>query len=85
MRYLVLLGALALGACAMFQIQDSYGNRYGGWYAHGETYRVQLDLCERETAGPLIPPAQKSQHMLQCMIRLGVPAGNISPADASAR
>jgi hypothetical protein len=85
MRYWVLAGALALGACAMFQIQDSYGNRYGGWYAHGDTYKVQLDLCERETASPLIPPAGKQPHMLQCMIRLGVPSGNITPAPPSAR
>ena len=82
MRHWVLAGALVLAACDLFQIQDSYGNRYGGWYAHGETYQVQRNLCERETASPQIPAAQKSQHMLQCMIRLGVPSGNITPASA---
>jgi hypothetical protein len=85
MRYTVLLGALALGVCSMFEIQDSYGNRYGGWYAHGDAYKVQLDLCERETARPLIPQAQKPQRMLSCMYRLGVPPGNITPAPGIVR
>ena len=74
--------AMALAACGVAALTDPYGNRYGGWYAHGDAYRVQLNLCEQETASPNIPQAQKSQHMLQCMIRLGVPSGNITPASA---
>ncbi len=74
------VAALALGGCSAFQIQDSYGNRYGGWYEHGDRYRFQLALCERETAAASVAAAQRPASMRDCMWRNGVPKDNTTPA-----
>lgn len=71
----------ALGGCSVFQIQDSYGNRYGGWYEHGDQYRYQLALCEQQTAAASsILVALRPAYMRECMAQHGVPTGNITPA-----
>ncbi|MDE2165890.1 MAG: hypothetical protein KGJ66_06085 [Alphaproteobacteria bacterium] len=70
----------ALGGCSAFQIQDSYGNRYGGWYEHGDQYRYQLAVCERETGAVSIAPAERPGYMRQCMWRHGVPRDNTTSA-----
>ena len=72
--------ALALGGCSLFQIQDSYGNRYGGWYEHGTQYRYQMALCERQTAASSVPAAQQPAAMRQCMWNHGVPKDNTTAA-----
>ena len=72
--------ALALGGCSIFQITDSFGNRYGGWYERGDRYAPQLRLCEAETATAAIPAAQRPAYMRECMWRNGVPRGNTTPA-----
>ncbi|MDE2228637.1 MAG: hypothetical protein KGL11_06305 [Alphaproteobacteria bacterium] len=83
MMRLALIGiavAPALAGCSVFQIQDSYGNRYGGWYEHGDQYQSQLALCEHETAGAAVAAAQRPVSMRECMWRHGVPKDNITPA-----
>lgn len=75
-----LVVALALGGCSAFQITDSYGNRYGGWYEHGDRYTMQLDRCERETAAAAIAARQRPAYMRECMWRNGVPKDNTTAA-----
>jgi hypothetical protein len=72
--------ALLLGGCSAFQIEDSYGNRYGGWYEHGSQYQYQMALCERQTAASSVPAAQRPAYMRECMWSHGVPRGNTTPA-----
>lgn len=72
--------ALALSSCSLFQIEDSYGNRYGGWYEHGDNYRYQMAVCEQQTSAAAITPAQRPAFMRQCMWKHGVPQGNTTPA-----
>jgi hypothetical protein len=72
--------ALTLGGCSVFQIQDSYGNRYGGWYEHGDQYRYQMTLCEQQTNSAAIAPAQRPATMRQCMWSHGVPQDNTTAA-----
>ena len=81
MRYAALAGlALALGGCTLFQIQDSYGNRYGGWYEHGDNYQYQMKLCEQQTGAAAVVPAQRPAYMRECMWQHGVPRDNTTAA-----
>jgi len=81
LRYAALaVSALTLAACSMFQIQDTYGNRYGGWYEHGDSYRYQMTLCERQTGAAGVAVARRPAYMRQCMWSHGVPRGNTTPA-----
>ena len=73
----ILVFLLVLTGCGTFDpiyaVQDSYGNRYGGYYEHGDNYSWQLQTCERETASPAIPSPQRPYHMRCCMWHHGVP------------
>jgi len=81
LSYLMLLSiALALAGCSVFQIKDSYGNRYGGWYEHGDQYQSQLALCEQQTGAASIAAAQRPTYMRECMWRHGVPQDNTTAA-----
>lgn len=65
--------ALVLGACSMFAIADRYGNQYGDWYNPGESYRWQLDACDKELELQNISPTARKLAMRCCMRARGVP------------
>jgi hypothetical protein len=73
MRPAVAVVALALCGCGIAALTDPYGNVYGGWYNHGDTYRWQMAKCEQAIDDGAVPNAERKRFMRCCMWRNGVP------------
>ena len=70
---LTLLVPLALQGCSFFELDDSYGNSYGGFFDYGSQYRWQLTTCESEIAAGSVTEPLRQRYMQCCMWRHGVP------------
>lgn len=77
-----LLAALALQGCSFFELDDQYGNSYGGFFDYGSQYRWQLATCENEIAAASVPEPLRVRYMQCCMWRHGVPIDNSTGCEA---
>lgn len=79
---IALLSALALQGCSFFEVDDQYGNSYGGFFDYGSQYRWQLATCQDEIAAGSVPEQQRKRYMQCCMWRHGVPIDDSTGCEA---
>ena len=80
--FIALLGALALSGCSLFEVEDPYGNSYGGFFDHGSRYSWQLAPCENEINAHNVPEPLRKRYMECCMWRHGVPIDDAKGCEA---
>ena len=76
------LGCLTLQGCGLFELDDSYGNTYGGFFNYGNQYQWQLATCQNEIAANAVVAALRQRYMQCCMWRHGVPIDNSNGCEA---
>jgi hypothetical protein len=79
---IALFAVLALQGCGLFELDDHYGNSYGGFFDYGSQYRWQLATCQDEMTAHPVPEAQRQRYMQCCMWRHGVPIDDSTGCEA---
>jgi hypothetical protein len=79
---IALLGALTLQGCSLVEVDDPYGNSYGGFFDYGSQYRWQLATCQDELGAHGVPAELAKRYMQCCMWRHGVPIDDSTGCEA---
>jgi hypothetical protein len=76
------IAGLTLQGCGLFELDDSYGNTYGGFFNYGNQYQWQLATCQNEVAANAVAEPLRPRYMQCCMWRHGVPIDNANGCEA---
>ncbi len=79
---LAFLAAFNLQGCSLFEVDDQYGNSYGGFFDYGSQYAWQLATCQKDVAAQDVGEPLRPRWMQCCMWRHGVPIDDSTGCEA---